>query len=307
MIDIKPIFSEIDGIDSFQRVDNTHILDLYIGIDNMSRYTLFLISENEPRQMFSSQIINVQIGQRNDKQWGISFSLINNRFEDIFCHFCSDIIESSRLLKSKKKGAEYIVSRYLRWQDMLSKYKGGLLSQSEIKGLIGELYFLKEYLIPLYGEEVAVNSWIGPEKADQDFVCENTWYEVKSTVSGAESIRISSIEQLDKQNDGRLVIAYLDKTSYADESKITLNSICNEVYDTLSTDLLKQKLSDILLNLGYYCRPEYDEFLYKFTKLDKYVVNKDFPCMRREPTSHAVINAKYELSVSFISNFLEKE
>lgn len=306
MLDIKKRFSQLETIDSFQRVDNQHILDLYIGIDSMSRFTLFLISETEPNHMFSSQIINVQVGKRRDNQWGISFSLINNKFEDIFCHFCSDIIESSRIISDRNKGSEFICSRYIKWQNMLSKYKSGMLSPSEIKGLIGELYFLKEYLFPQYGQELAVNSWIGPDKADQDFVCENTWYEVKSTVSGAESLRIASIEQLDMPLEGELVVVYLDKTSYSDDLKITLNGIYQEVYNLMETEYLKQKLGDILLNLGYYKRFEYDEYIFKFSKLDRYKVDKTFPCIRKNMLPHAVINAKYDLSISFISNFLKE-
>lgn len=304
-MDIKKHFSEINGTDLFQRVDDTHILDIYLGMDSMSRYTLFLVSESEPPQLYSSQIISVQVGIRKDKQWGISFSLLNNHFEDIFLHFCSDIIESSRVLTKKENGAEFVCTRYINWQNMLTKYKGGLLPPAAIKGLIGELYFLKEYLIPLYGQEKALYSWIGPDKADQDFVCDETWYEVKSTISGEESIKISSIEQLDASVDGELVIVYLDRTSYTDILKITLNNIYKEVYNSLSTELLKQKLGDIVLNLGYYQRSEYDEYMFKFSKIDIYTVAVEFPCIRRTMLPCAVVNAKYDLSISHINNFLK--
>lgn len=305
MIDIKNRFSQLETMDAFQRIDELHILDIYIGIDSMSRKTLFFVSETEPQQMVSSQLINVQVGKRRDEQWGISFSLINNKFEDIFCHFCSDIIDSSRIISDKKRGAEFICKRYIKWQNMLSKSKSGILSSSEVKGLIGELFFLKEYLIPLYGQDIAVNSWIGPDKADQDFICGNTWYEVKSTVSGGESIRISSIEQLDVPLEGELIILYLDKTSYSDDLKITINSLYEEVYNSMESVYLKQKLSDIVLNIGYYKRFEYDEFLFKFSKMDRYKVDSDFPCIRKSKIPDAIVNCKYDLSVSFINNFLK--
>lgn len=304
---MKQRFEEIDHTDSFHRVDETHILDLYIGRDSMGRDTLFLISETAPPRMFSSQTINVQVGARQDKKWGISFSLVNNKYEDIFCHFCNDIIESSRAIGEKATGAEFICLRYIKWQQMLKKNNSGLLTQAEIKGLIGELYFLNHFLIPWYGEEIAVNSWIGPEKADQDFVCENTWYEIKSTVSGAESICISSVEQLDMPLDGELVIIYLDKTSHANELRVTLNSIYQETIDGLSSELLKQKLSEILLNLGYFKRNEYDEYIYRFSGMGRYHVGVDFPSLRRTAVPAALVNAKYDLSIAFISRFLREE
>lgn len=304
VIDIKLSFSQFKSADCFNRVDDNHILDLYIGLDNMYRYTLFLVSETKPEKIFSSQLINVQVGIRRDNKWGISFSLVDNQSEDIFFHFCLDIIESSRSLSSKYIGAKYVCNRYKKWQSMLTKYNDGMLSFSEIKGLIGELLFLKNFMIPEYGQEVAVNSWVGPENADQDFICNKTWYEIKSTVSGSESVRISSIEQLDMIDEGELIIVYLDKTSNSDDFKITINSIIKEICDSLKSEQLKRKLNDILLNHGYYYRNEYDEYLFKLGKFDRYKVDKHFPCIRKSMLPFSVINLRYELSISFISKYL---
>ena len=289
---------------SFNRVDESHPLDIYIGTDNLSRQTFFLISEKEPISMSSSQIISASVGRRKDSRWGISFTLLDTKYSDIFSCFYNDIIESSRSIIDKNKGADFVVNRYNKWQLMLSKSKGELLTHSVIKGLIGEILFLKEYLIPKYGQETAVNSWIGPDKADQDFVCNNTWYEVKATNSGSESINITSVEQLDMKINGELIIVYLDKTSSTDDFKITLNKTYKDVYDLLKDDNLKNKLSTILLNLGYFPRPEYDEPTFKLTKIDRFLVDNNFPCMRRKDIPRAIINSKYQLSITVINNHL---
>lgn len=304
---IKERFMQETGINQFQRIDGAHILDLYLGLDTMSRYTLFLLSKQEPKQLKSSQFINVQIGKRTDGQWGTSFSLVNNDLLDLFCHFCEDIIESSRAIAKKEKGSDYIFMRYTKWQNMLAKFNNGLLPASAIKGLTGELYFLKKYLLPKVGEKQALYSWIGPEMADQDFVCGDIWYEVKATVSGAESIHITSIEQLDMSGLGELVIMYLDKTSHTDEARITLNSIYNEVYDDLSSEENKLKLSDILLNLGYYPRREYDDFNFRYSGMERYSVSKDFPCLRKEQLPSQIVAAKYDLSIGAIREFRKEE
>ncbi len=287
-------------------MDEKHPLDLYLGKDSLSRRTLFLISSTQPQHMISSLVISAVAGKRKDSKWGISFILLDNKYSDIFSCFCNDIIESSRSLEDKNNGADFITSRYNKWQTMLSKSRGELLSQSAIKGLIGELLFLKNFLIPKYGQEVAVNSWIGPDRADQDFICNNTWYEVKATESGSDSINITSVEQLDTPKDGELVVVYLDKTSLADESKITLNRIYEEVYNLLKNDDLKNKLSGILLGFGYFPRPEYDDPAFKLTKISRYLVNRTFPSMRRQSIPEAVINSKYQMSLSSIDNYLIK-
>lgn len=304
---IKKVFSETAGIDSFTRVDDSHILDLYLGKDQMSRNTLLLIACDEPTEIYSSQIITTQIGLRTDGEWALSFSLINEKFEDLFCHFCSDIIEASRILTDRRQGSAFVCSRYVKWQEMLKKNASGLLSFQEIKGLTGELYFLSHYLIAKYGWQDALNSWIGPDKADQDFVCPDKWYEVKALVSGAESVRISSVEQLDADHAGELVLIYLDKTSYADPQKITLNALVKYTESLLPTSDAREKLFDILINQGYYFRSEYDEYIFHFSAMGRYLVDASFPSIRRTLIPDAVTAAKYNLSVANIKEYIVEE
>lgn len=301
---IKEKFDSIVGVDTFQRVDSEHILDIYVGNDTTARKTMFVITEQEPPTILSSQIIKVFVGQRQDGSWGISFSLLDNSFEELFYHFCSDIVESSRDVKSRIKGAQYICERYCQWQDMLSKNKSGILSFSVIKGLIGELVFLRDFLIPKYGIEKAIHSWIGPEGADQDFVCDDGWYEVKSLVSGADTVHISSIEQLDSDNNGELALVYLDKTSYSDTDKTTINLIYEEIYTNISDFELKKYFSKRLMSLGYFNRYEYDEYIFHNNGYVRYYVDKEFQCLRRKNVLSSIVNAKYELSIASIDSNL---
>ena len=46
-------------------------------------------------------------------------------------------------------------------------------------GLIGELLFLRDEMIPTKGLDAALESWMGPEKTHKDFSYDNDWYEVK--------------------------------------------------------------------------------------------------------------------------------
>ena len=64
MADIKTIFGAIDHLDTYQRVNSTHLLDLYVGIDETARWTLLLISEYPPLKVTSSRMILVKSGKR---------------------------------------------------------------------------------------------------------------------------------------------------------------------------------------------------------------------------------------------------
>ena len=142
-MNMKEKFEKINGVDVFQRIDSEHPNDIYLGYDQDNRFTLLLISKNEPPYMASSQVIDIGILRRKDKNWSTTFSLRQSTFQDIFLHFCFDIVESSRKIKPDNIH-EFIASRYKKWQNMLQKISSELLSQNSIKGLLGELIVLNE-------------------------------------------------------------------------------------------------------------------------------------------------------------------
>lgn len=302
----KNIVENIAGIDSFRRI-NGHHLDIYIGKDVVARPTLLLISDCEPMQIYSSKIIGIRTGFRADKRWSLSFSLNDINFEDVFYHFCDDIIDSSFEIEDKKQGTIFICNRYIKWQELLKKNASGLLSFAEIKGLIGELVFLKYFLFEKYGKSDSLRSWIGPDKADQDFICPDCWYEVKTTVSGAESLKISSVEQLDMDTCGELVVVYLDKTSLNDPNKITLNEIVLEILESLMNGEQRRIFGDILLRQGYIPKEEYNEYIFKFSGISRYLVDETFPSLRRKDIPTAITNAHYTLSIASIADYLKED
>jgi hypothetical protein len=304
---ITSLFNSLQNVDMFQRIDETHVLDLYFGFDSLRRPTLLLVTKTEPLSLNSSKFIVVETGRRIDTKWAVSLTLLQANYEDMFNSFCQDLIESSRLSCDEKAGTIYFCNRFIKWQTMLLKTNGNLLSISEIKGLIGELVFLKRYLFKAIGYERALDSWIGPERADQDFVTEDTWWEVKATNSGSEKITISSIEQLDTINQGSLVIVYLDKTSKEDNAGITLNAIIAEINQIIETEFLREKLNNILLLHDYYNHQEYDEFAFKFHYYSIYRVDQSFPSIRRKDVPIPVISAKYEFSINSIQGYLIDE
>lgn len=303
---LKNRFLEMHGMDSYQRVDSEHPVPLFIGLDSTARYSLFCITETLPsKSVISSRIITVFIGCRQDGTYGITFSLADPAFIDHFVCFCSDMIFSSRYLKNPDKTADFLCSRYEQWQKAFSKGNNGLLSFSEIKGILGEMCFLQSVVIPQYGEADALSSWCGPEMSDRDFECHDTWYEVKSTVSGSPTVTISSTEQLDCDRTGHLAVILLDKTSPSDSSALTLNKMYHTLRNSLSSELLAQKLDTVLLRFGYYENEAYENYCFHYSGMSMYLVDSSFPCARKKDLPIAVQNMKYELSLAAVEEFKE--
>ncbi len=307
MKDLKDLFESITGRDVFTRVDGTHPLDLYIGIDDMVCWSMLLICPSRPGKLVPSRMIDVKIGQRNDGRWSVSFSLTNSDYRDMFILFCGDIIDSSRSIQKKETGTRFVVRRYKEWKKMLANASGGLLSPEEIKGLTGEMFVLETELMDRYGPEKAALSWTGPKLAHQDFIIEDTWYEIKTVSTGRDVVNVSSIEQLDCNDEGRMIVVFADKTSITNEKSVNINMIYQRLLSKIPSDDLKEEFSDMLLKYGYYPRPEYEDgdYIFEIKEVQHYLVKKDFPCLRRNELPASVIKAAYCLSLPAIQSYRE--
>lgn len=305
MADIKRILGTISQLDTYQRVDSAHPLDLYVGLDDTARWTLLLISDFQPLSVASSKMILVKKGKRSDNRWALSFSLTDDAYQDMFILFCEDIIISSSHIVGKEKAIRFVCNRYKEWKEMLASTRGGLLTSAEIKGLLGEMYFLKEYLSQWYGIRDAALSWTGPRKLPQDFIIQNTWYEVKTISSGKTEVTISSIEQLDCSLPGELVILRADKTSITNSNAINLNKIYHALLEAIPDDEAKESFSMMLLRYGYYPRPEYEdeEYTFSINGISRYLVDDTFPCIRRSELPMSIGKAEYTLSIAAIGTY----
>lgn len=87
MADLRNMFESFEQLDSYKRIDSTHPLDLYIGQDELSRWTLLLITEIRPANIVPSKMIATSVGVRKDKRWALTFSLIDDTYMDMFLLF----------------------------------------------------------------------------------------------------------------------------------------------------------------------------------------------------------------------------
>ncbi len=291
--------------ETYHRVDGTHPLNLYIGLDEKSRWSLLLISDTEPPTLESSKMISAQKRRRPDSKWTLSLSLVDDAYKEMFLLFCGDIIDSSRVILDRKKAVKFIARRYKEWREMLASSRRDTLSPNEIKGLLGEMYYLQNYLAPLYGIEKAALSWTGPRKLPQDFIVDETWYEIKTILSSGTEISISSIEQLDCSNPGELAVIHADKTSVTNGQAVNLNQIYHQILMQIQDDMVKAEFSSMLLQYGYFPREEYESAEYTFEIKDvlRFAVTSAFPCLRRNGLPSSILKAEYSISLPSISAF----
>lgn len=286
--------------ESYSRYDGEHPFDVYLGIDHEGRKSLALVMNARRERITSTQTINAQFFKREDGQIMLCFSLVDDQLSDIFYKFCEDIIESTRHNR-QEDGFAPAVERWDTWIKFFAKTSLPL-SENEILGLIGEIYFLQNVMMPKYGQDVALESYIGTDRAHKDFEVNDTWYEIKSIHNGVRTVKISSIEQLDSNEVGHLEIITFDQSTPTYEDNITLNNVILGFRNSLERKW-QLKFDEKMRKAGYLEDERYDEYNFLFVKIDEYTVSSDFPKLSKSDLPNGITKASYEIDISAIQGY----
>lgn len=301
MIDVKQIFDKFSNANFFSRINNLHPLEIHLGLDEKGRKAIELRAPFSPRKVIGTAAIAVN-QYRKENYNTIRFSLCNEEISGLFYKFCEDLIEETADTKCAADGYMIIVNRFFQWKKLFVPSKGNLLSEAEIMGLIAEILFLKLTLIPKFGSAYAIQSWSGQELTHKDFSFDDTWVEIKAIKSGKPTVRISSLEQLESEYVGQLVVYLLEKMSTAYYG-ITLNRLILETRNIITTaDLQDQFMSKVALQ-GYEYNNYYDDFVYEISDVKRYQVLDGFPRLTAQCVNPAIKMVTYEISLSDISQF----
>lgn len=283
----------------FSRVDNTHPLELHIGLDDKGRKSIELRSVFTPKKITGTSAIEVN-QYKKDAYNTLRFSLCDGEMSGLFFKFCDDLIEQSRNIIDVSTGYQTIVNRFFQWKKMFVSSKNSLLTEPEIMGLIGEILFLRGELTARIGLSRALKSWSGQELTHKDFSYEGLWFEVKTIYFGAQTVKISSLEQLDSDKDGELIVYSLEKMSAA-YSGVALNKLVIETRNLFTHSEERDSFMTKVALQGYEYNDYYDDFVYEIGSCNRYNVTQMFPKLTRQTLPAAIIKASYELSLQEIA------
>ncbi len=304
-MDIRSQFSAFSRPEYFSRIDDEHILDLHIGLDEKGRKSIELRSMFKPVKVTGTSAIDVT--QYTKPEYNtIRFSLKDDDMSGLFYKFCEDIIEQTKDLKNEKDGYKAITTRFFQWKKMFVLSKNTFLTEPEIMGMIGEILFLRGPLADEIGLSEALKSWSGQELTHKDFSCSDKWYEVKTISRGNTTVRISSLEQLDSDKNGELIVYSLEKMSPA-YNGISLNKLILETRQMfLSADDADTFLAKVAMQ-GYEYNNYYDEFVFEVSGLARYKVTDQFPKLTHANVPKEITKANYDLALAEIMSFSTKE
>lgn len=288
-----------------RRADPNHPLDFFITYDEKPNMQLMLLTDYQLKLPVSSKQIFVRGNKRADGKNAVCFSLEDKQLKDQFVSLCWDIMDCTYEIQNKKVAAASALKRFKMWQKLFAEVKTKKLSETEAKGLLGELIVLKEICAKKYGIEKAIACWIGPLGADRDFEYEDVWYESKFVSLSMDKVKISSLDQLDIEQRGYLVLSRFEKTSDKAEGFITLNMLVNCISDIASeNENALVSFKNRLALSGYKQDSEHAEQPYMFHRFEAYEVSSnDFPRLKRSEISASITDAEYQLSIPAIQQW----
>lgn len=303
-MNISEMFEKFFRPAYYSRIDNTHILNLFIGLDEHGRKSIELRSHFIPIRVSGTSAIDVTQYKKPEYNT-IRFSLKDDEVSGLFYKFCEDITEQTRGLANEKDGYKAITNRFFQWKKMFVASRNAVLTEPAIMGLIGELLFLKDDLSVRIGLSAALRSWSGQELTRKDFSIDDSWFEIKTISRGNPCVRISSLEQLSSDHEGELVVYALEKMS-AEYNGITLNKLVLEILKMFSSQEDKDLFMTKVSIQGYEYNNYYDDFVFELSSKTRYVVNKDFPKLTSADVPRAITKVSYDILLTEIMPYIIK-
>lgn len=282
------------------RVNGLFKHDIYWGKDDIERCALlFKLKnklENTPKIILKGIIFKYDT--LTDQ---MGFILKNNENREIFKILCDDLIFISKNEEKEKIMIKKIVKRLIAWKSLLDKYEKRELSLEEQMGLFTELKTLEEIIIPRLGLFQGIESWTGPERDNQDFLCINSAIEIKSCITSKGRVAtISNSNQLVTSKEKLYLIHY---TLTPFENGESILSYIQNINQLISDEEIRNKF---LIKLSQFIGlSQEDENLIKF-KVDDckiYIVSDMFPRIDTTLCDKRIKNIKYSIDLEQCKEF----
>lgn len=289
---------------SYLSLGNIHPLSLQIGHGSSNFKSFVVMDSGVVIDIPSSFAIKASNPILANGKRALEFQLVYNSFEEEFQRLCWDMIE---VTVESPCPLNDMIARYMAWQRLLQYYRVGIMSFERQKGLLGELLYFQE-IIDTYDAQYAVNAWCGPDGSDQDYLFEASWAEVKTIALASKSVKISSLEQLEQEQDGALIVYVLEKSTPGD-NRITLPDIVSSIRQILAVNpLIADQFEMKLFKYGYRAKDEdvYRKYHFRLIEKREYSVNECFPKLTRKNVPAELSACKYELSLPAIEQYRRK-
>lgn len=225
----------------------------------------------------------------------------NINFESLFLDICKSF---------KGKDIDGFILHSIRELVKIREFlKGGKESRrSDVLGLYAEMLVFKLLKSKFQDENKILSSWGRPARHPQDFVFDETAYEVKFKGRGKDIVRIDSERQLDFEGSLYLVIVSSDSKFEIETEECYFEKLYNEIIRELS-DVGKEifrakiRIGDVQFDPGIHSIGLQVSTL----KIDVHLVDQDFPNITPNDIPNGVSKVSYSLNTDSIKKYIDDE
>lgn len=283
------------------------------GIDEEGRQCLFfyfsLHSINTPIDPIIKANVSLIEKSVNDKQM-LVLMLSNRKLESLFNDLIASVVSAVREMNSGSDKLSFI-GICNDWFDLFDSLSIEL-SMSELRGIFGELCFLKFLLCSFkYSAQEVISSWKGPFGKGHDFELGDKHFEIKSVSEGKNIVKISSEYQLGFLAGERLLLVVYE-FHRPGESDNTLASLIDDISWTLkgaSIGLMKGFWSALSkAGISQSNLDRYGDISFGIKAVSVFDCTEElFPAITRLSLPDTIKNVTYDLVLGGLTPFLVED
>ncbi|MCD8409894.1 PD-(D/E)XK motif protein [Tenacibaculum finnmarkense] len=288
--------------------------DLYLGInDKQNRCLLLILPKGFKTHFIGESKENIKTTYIEKDNY-IVLELLDNYYHNLFNDLIISLFYKVKDIDNHKESTAVFISTINKWSAFLAKGLNNRLTKEVIKGLLGELTVLNEFLKDSYASEVnnILDSWQGPYDSNTDFVFDNKNIEVKTKNLESSNVRISSEFQLDNElgKNLELFVVSLDSNP---NSTLNLELIINEIKDRIiqlngNLSILFDALSAKSLFTSNI--KDYNNFKFTLKKHETYSCDivledgREFPRLIKSELPNYINKLKYNINLQKLEDFV---
>lgn len=191
-----------------RRLNPDSAADIRLGLDGSTRNRTLLVrvansaisGSVEYPSSRGFQVREISLGDTPRTHTNLGVLLTDASFTDIFTVLVQDVSKRLSVVSSDAEAVLELIDRLRAWQGFMQQAGAEGLRTEQQRGLYGELYFLREHLLPRLGREVTIGAWVGPLGGYQDFQWSGRACEVKTSVAKQhQKLWLANELQLDKR------------------------------------------------------------------------------------------------------------
>jgi hypothetical protein len=297
--------------DNVRRAATAHPLDFFRGRNHAGQYIFSLTADDGCRELPRPPKLNgidVSMERRPGDGARLVMTLEDRDQFDIFRALCGHLLDvtADHPRGANGPGLRLVLRRLADWHNMLRRRREGLLTTEEVVGLVGELRFLRDQVIPRAGVAGSIAAWRGAHRDEQDFAIGAWQIEVKTQLSTSDHrLRISSEAQLDTVGSRLLLCHQAVARAPAAGAAISLNALIDDLTCQCieAGVLVVEQFETALEACRYARREEYDEPEWLLTDRRLFEVRDNFPRLTPAMLPAGVHAVSYAILLSACQEF----